>query len=84
MDEVLLVEIRSTTNGNSAFGSERFQKQIEVALGKRVARGTAGRPRKETATDERQKSLLRNTVVRPLFCLRRTPYQCMAVHVAAC
>ena len=58
MDEALVEEIRSATNGNYALGSERFQKQIEVALGRRAARGAAGRPRKATLADDGQQSLL--------------------------
>ena len=58
MDEALVEEIRSATNGNYALGSERFQKQIEVALGRRAVRGTAGRPRKAALADDGQQSLL--------------------------
>jgi len=38
-------EIRSATNGNFVLGSTRFQEQIEHALGRRVTKGTAGRPK---------------------------------------
>lgn len=33
VDEALIEEIRSATNGAYALGSERFQKQIEAAVG---------------------------------------------------
>ena len=39
-------EIRQATNGNYALGSARFQAEIEAALGRRAARGKAGRPYK--------------------------------------
>lgn len=38
-------QIRSATNGNYALGGERFQKEIEAALNRRVSRGVAGRPK---------------------------------------
>lgn len=38
-------EIRSATNGNFVLGNTRFQAQIEQALGRRVTRGKAGRPK---------------------------------------
>lgn len=44
LDSVLLEDIRSATNGNYALGSERFQKEIEQALDRRVTRGKPGRP----------------------------------------
>ena len=44
VDEALVEEIRSATNGNYALGNSRFQKQIEKALGRRAVRGVAGRP----------------------------------------
>ncbi len=39
-----LNEIRDATNGNYALGTQRFQEQIEAALGQRAQRGKAGRP----------------------------------------
>ncbi len=44
----LLEEIRSSTNGNYALGSERFRKEIGQMLERRVTPGKAGRPIKET------------------------------------
>jgi putative transposase len=39
-------EIRDATNGNFALGGERFKRQVETMLGRRVSRGQRGRPRK--------------------------------------
>jgi len=40
-------QIRSATNGNYVLGNKRFQDQIANTLGRRVAKGKAGRPKKE-------------------------------------
>jgi putative transposase len=58
LDEEVVGQIRSATNGNYALGSDRFQQEIEAMLGRRASRGQSGRPRKETAEDEKQGSLL--------------------------
>lgn len=50
MDARLVDQIRSATNGNYVLGSERFAEQIAEALGRRVVRGKAGRPRKAADT----------------------------------
>jgi putative transposase len=50
-------QIRSATNGNYALGSERFQKEIEAALNRRVSRGAAGRP-KDIAPDQGEQGVL--------------------------
>lgn len=42
----LMDEIRRATNGNFALGNERFALQMSEALGRRVAPGKPGRPRK--------------------------------------
>ncbi len=60
----------AATNGNYALGSERFQREIEVTLGRRARRGQAGRPSKDTIEDANQGKLLWNlqeTVVCPLL-----------------
>jgi putative transposase len=44
IDDVLLNEIRTSTNGNYVMGSERFQEEIGMMLGRRVVKGKAGRP----------------------------------------
>lgn len=46
LDPGLVDEIRKATNGNFALGDQRFARQIESALGKRVTPGKSGRPRK--------------------------------------
>ena len=38
-------QIRTATNGNYVLGNKRFQKQIARALGRRVTKGKAGRPK---------------------------------------
>ncbi len=58
VDEALVGEIRSATNGNYALGGNRFQAQIAKALGRRVTRGTAGRPRKEEGNGDLQQTIL--------------------------
>ena len=58
VDEALVNEIRGATIGNYALGDQRFQKQIETALGRRVVRGVSGRPPKESEADGRQGDLL--------------------------
>lgn len=45
IDGPVLDQIRQATNGNHALGSQRFQKEIEAALGRRAERGEPGRPR---------------------------------------
>ena len=47
MDEDLNKQIREATNGNFVLGNDRFQKEIELMLGRRVTPGRSGRPRKE-------------------------------------
>jgi putative transposase len=50
LDPEEIDKIRKATNGNFALGSSRFQEEIGTMLGRRVAPGRAGRPRK--ARDE--------------------------------
>ena len=45
MDVDLDDEIRTATNGNFVLGGSQFQEQIEQALGRRVTKGKAGRPK---------------------------------------
>jgi len=47
LDPDVMDAIRSATNGNYALGTERFTNQVSAALGQRVVRGKAGRPRKQ-------------------------------------
>lgn len=58
LDEDVVGQIRSATNGNYALGCERFQSEIETALGRRARRGKAGRPGNESSNDENQGELL--------------------------
>ena len=47
MDVAIDDQIRSATNGNYVLGNKRFQEQIAKALGRRVTKGKAGRPKKD-------------------------------------
>lgn len=58
LDPELVDNIRKATNGNFVLGSERFQKEVEVMLGRRARRGHAGRPRKTGLLDEAQGEIL--------------------------
>ena len=42
----LVDQIRAATNGNYALGSPKFFAEVEAALGRRVTRGMAGRPKR--------------------------------------
>lgn len=46
LDGAMAENIRRATNGNYALGCERFQREIEAALGRRARRGQSGRPGK--------------------------------------
>lgn len=58
LDEEVVGQIRSSTNGNYALGSERFQREIEATLGRRASRGQSGRPGKDAKVDAGQGELL--------------------------
>jgi hypothetical protein len=45
MEPQLADEIRKAINGNYALGNERFQKEIEKMLNRRVVPGKSGRPK---------------------------------------
>jgi putative transposase len=47
LDPGLVDAIREATNGNFALGSERFRREAEAALGRRVSPGQSGRPRRD-------------------------------------
>lgn len=52
LEQSVIEQIRSATNGNYVLGVNRFQQEIEKMMGRRVVRGTPGRPsRKETQQD---------------------------------
>ena len=46
LDPGLVDELRMATNGNYVFGNSRFTEEIRSALGRRVAPGEPGRPKK--------------------------------------
>jgi len=46
VSEELVSSIRSATNGNYVLGNERFSREIELALNRRVSPGRSGRPSK--------------------------------------
>ncbi len=58
LDEEVVGQIRSATNGNFALGGERFQREVEAALGRRAMRGQPGRPGKRSTRDDAQGELL--------------------------
>lgn len=58
LDEEVVDQIRSATNGNFALGGERFQKEVETMLGRRARRGQAGRPGRIEVMDGDQGELL--------------------------
>ncbi len=49
LDPGLVDEIRSATNGNYALGSDLFRDEVTKMLGRRVAPGVSGRPRRKQA-----------------------------------
>ncbi len=49
LDLGVIDEIRATTNGNFALGNDRFKREIEEILGRRVEPGKPGRPAKIVA-----------------------------------
>jgi putative transposase len=49
LDEALVERIREAINGNYALGNQRFQAEIERALGRHARRGKAGRRPKAQA-----------------------------------
>lgn len=48
LDPGLVDQLRSATNGNYALGNERFRLEVAAALGRRVTRGQAGRPGRQS------------------------------------
>ncbi len=47
LDAQTVRDIRKSTNGNFALGSERFKREIEQALGRRAQQARSGRPRSD-------------------------------------
>lgn len=58
LDDEIMGQIRSATNGNYALGGERFQKEIEAILDRRTSKGQSGRPRKDGNAGKNQRELL--------------------------
>jgi putative transposase len=46
LDPGQIDDIRTATNGNLALGGDRFKQEVAAALGRRVTRGSPGRPLK--------------------------------------
>lgn len=53
----VLQEIREATNGGFPLGTDSFKVQLSASAGRRVVRGTAGRPSKQTTEDKQRKSV---------------------------
>lgn len=51
LDPGLVDDIRRATNGNFALGNERFAAEASAMLGRRVAPGRSGRPRKAVTVE---------------------------------
>jgi putative transposase len=51
VDPAELSEIRSAANGGFALGNSRFKNEIAAMLGRRVERGTPGRPKTDQGSD---------------------------------
>ncbi len=60
LDDGLVERIREATNGNYALGDRRFQAEIEQALGRRVTKSKAGRPKAQPEHHRGQLGLLWN------------------------
>jgi putative transposase len=59
LDPGLVDQIRTATNGGFVLGTERFQKEIAAALGRRTWRGNPGRPLKSDVESAQQALELR-------------------------
>jgi putative transposase len=56
-DPTLIDEISAATNGGYVLRSERFQREIAAAIGRRTWRGLPGRPAKDPADDRQDRFL---------------------------
>jgi putative transposase len=54
LDLGLVDQIRTATNGGFVLGTERFQREIAAALGRRTWRGSPGRPLKSDVESRQQ------------------------------
>jgi putative transposase len=52
LDAALLQRLRDCTNGGFVLGSPKFERQVAAMVGRRVWKGSPGRPRKETDAGE--------------------------------
>ncbi|MGY1888443.1 hypothetical protein [Pseudomonas sp. SDT291_1_S447] len=48
LESELVDQIRDATNGNNVFGGSKFAVDVEAMIGRRVQRGSPGRPKKST------------------------------------
>ena len=60
LDSEFLREIRSTTNGGYALGTEAFQRDVARRIGRRATRGMPGRPSPETVSKGPEPDLFRS------------------------
>ncbi len=60
LDSDLLREIRATTNGGYALGTETFQRDVARRVGRRVVRGMPGRPSPASLTKDVEPDLFRS------------------------
>ena len=54
LDPEVIERIRAATNGNVVLGSRRFEERIAKLLKRRVTRGKAGRPKRNSDQTTRQ------------------------------
>lgn len=57
LDAGLIEQIRAATNGGYALGDPQFRKSMSSMLGRRVEKGSPGRPVQRTPDDDRQAPL---------------------------
>jgi putative transposase len=60
LDTEFLREIRSTTNGGYALGTEAFQQEVAQRIGRRAVRGMPGRPSPAPSIEEMEPDLFRS------------------------
>jgi hypothetical protein len=69
LDNALVERVREATNGHYAPGDRRFQAEIEQALGRRVTKSKAGRPKAQPEHRGGQLGLLWNRGLSPILLL---------------
>ena len=60
LDQGFLREIRSTTNGGYALGTESFQRDVAQKIGRRATRGMPGRPSPASLCGDLEPDLFRS------------------------